>query len=413
MEGKELGEYRIVRELAEGGMGLVFEGLHLTKQTPVAIKTLRKEFTSKREDVARFIREATIYKRLIHPNLIRFYAFGFDAEMGFYLVTELLLGRDLEEALSDLRNQAMPLQKSLDIALQICAGLLLAHQEGIVHRDLKPGNIFLLKTDDGEQAKVFDFGIAKVFESDRQVRLTQEGGALGTPLYMAPEQIRGDDQQMGPGVDIYALGVIIFQMVTGRPPFTGASPMTILMDHIRTAPPLLRKYQRSLGGTDLERLIQQMMAKEVADRPRSLEEVKERLWTARHSLNPGWDSGTIMDLPNFSELQELITSYDTVEQEKPIATLQMQREGKEKEIAWLLPGERLSVGSARSNDVRLRENGVAAEHAEFYCAPAGWITVKQLHKAIVRVNGAPATHTTLRHGDWITLGEAELKLHCF
>lgn len=423
MIGKEISGYRIDYEIAEGGMGMVYGGISLKDNTPVAIKVLREEISKKRADVGRFIREAVIYKRLRHPNLIRFYHFGFEQDMGFYLITELLEGDDLEEALLAQGIEVpFPLQRALDIALQICAGLATAHDEGVIHRDLKPANIFLVSQPDGsEQVKVFDFGISKLTEQEVVGAMTQHGIAIGTPLYMAPEQIRGE-KDIGPTVDIYALGVILFQMVTGHLPFTGEHPMMILAAHLKKEPPLLRKYQRFLAGTELENLIDAMLKKDPSDRPGTLEKVKEGLWGARKVLTPNEHSATMVEIPSFSSLQDLIkdplgdsreAEATEPEKEKPVAVLLQHKDGLDDEVGWLLPGEKLQIGSAPGSGVRIKKGGVQPEHAELHASNGGWITIKKLNNSVVRVNGASVSKMVLRDGDSITLGDVVLKLQCF
>ncbi|TNE50867.1 MAG: serine/threonine protein kinase [Deltaproteobacteria bacterium] len=431
MIGKELaGEYRIVSELAEGGMGIVYKGIRLSDNTPVAVKVLRQDLLQKSEERIRFIREAMIYTKLIHPNLIRFFAFRFVKELGFCLITELLIGQDLEELLARTPGKPIELKRALDIALQICAGLSAAHQAGIIHRDLKPGNIFLVEKEGAdEQVKIFDFGIGKLLEQEEgSAQVTMYGAALGTPLYMAPEQIRGALERLGPATDIYAVGIILFQLLTGKLPFTGNSPMEILAEHLRTAPPLLRKYERHLAGTGLEDLVNSLLAKEPIDRPQSIDDVKEQLWSARQTLAPDDLGATQFEMPNLDALREMFgdefpnTGSQEEEQpaeeaqperERPVAVLLLREDQGEREVGWLLPGERLDIGSSSKSAVRIKNKGVAPQHASLFCSPQGWITISRARDAIVRVNGAAVVSMVIRDDDWITLGGAELRLHCF
>lgn len=431
MIGKELaGEYRIVSELAEGGMGIVYKGIRLSDNTPVAVKVLRQDLLQKSEERIRFIREAMIYTKLIHPNLIRFFAFRFVKELGFCLITELLIGQDLEELLARTPGKPIELKRALDIALQICAGLSAAHQAGIIHRDLKPGNIFLVdKEEEDEQVKIFDFGIGKLLEQEEgSAQVTMYGAALGTPLYMAPEQIRGALERLGPATDIYAVGIILFQLLTGKLPFTGNSPMEILAEHLRTAPPLLRKYERHLAGTGLEDLVNSLLAKEPIDRPQSIDDVKEQLWSARQTLAPDDLGATQFEMPNLDALREMFgdefpdsgsqeeeqsVEEAQPEREQPVAVLLLREDQGEREVGWLLPGERLDIGSSSKSAVRIKNKGVAPQHASLFCSPQGWITISRARDAIVRVNGAAVVSMVIRDDDWITLGGAELRLHCF
>lgn len=432
MIGKELaGEYQIISELAEGGMGIVYKGVRVSDNTPVAIKVLRQDLLQKSEERIRFIREAMIYTKLIHPNLIRFFAFRFVKEFGFCLITELLVGQDLEELLARNPGDPLDLKRALDISLQLCAGLSAAHQAGIIHRDLKPGNIFLVDQEDGtELVKIFDFGIGKLLEQEEDsAQVTMYGAALGTPLYMAPEQIRGALERLGPTTDIYAVGIILFQLLTGKLPFTGNSPMAILAEHLRTPPPLLRKYQRHLAGTSLEDLVNSLLAKEPIDRPQSIDDVKEQLWHARQTLAPDDLQATQFEMPNLEELKKMFgdefpefgnqeeeasqEEEQAPERERPVAVLLLREDQGEREVGWLLPGERLEIGSSSKSSVRIRNKGVAPQHASLFCSPQGWITISRARDAIVRVNGAAVVSMVIRDDDWITLGEAELRLHCF
>ena len=184
MLGKEIAGYRILSEIAEGGMGIVYRGESVESGNAVAIKVMRSDIVGKRNEVGRFIREAVIYKRLRHPNLIDFQSFGFDPRLGFFLVTELLNGWELEDELRKVgAGQTLPREKVLDIILQVCAGLGAAHEQGIVHRDLKPANIFLVpqENDDSFLVKVFDFGIGHLLDKDFSAKLVHDNIALAKP----------------------------------------------------------------------------------------------------------------------------------------------------------------------------------------------------------------------------------------
>ncbi len=428
-EGEEIAGFRVLSLLAEGGMGLIYRAERLRDGRPTAFKVMRHELRGRRQDVGRFIREAVISNRLHHPNLVEFFDFGFDPRAHFYLATELLQGEELESYMRD-RGGRLPLKQSLDIALQVCAGLESAHLCGIVHRDLKPANIFLEQQADGKEViKVFDFGIGKLLEEEVGGKLTLHGISVGTPLYMAPEQIRGPASSVGPATDIYALGIIIFQLVTGTLPFAGDNPYMIMGAHLTAPPPLLRKFRRELSGTALEDLLQQMMAKDTFDRPASLGDVRERLWESRQILTPDDFNATMTELPDISkwlalaasslaspyapESQEATDAEVPAAQEQPLGVLLLQEGEQSREVAWLLRGERLRIGAQKEASLALHVPGVLPLHAEVYCAPDGWITISGIAGAVVRVNGSVTTSSLLQDGDWITLGQAELRLSCF
>ncbi|MEM1007700.1 MAG: serine/threonine-protein kinase [Myxococcota bacterium] len=270
--GEVIGGYEILSLLAEGGMGMVYVAVHQKRRERVAFKVLRPEIREHDLDVARFRRESQIFHRLHHPNLIRLLDFGFDETHGYYMVTELLQGQELEEYLT--QKGALSEEEALDILVQVCAGLEAAHENKIIHRDVKPGNIFLMK--DGG-IKVFDFGIGKALDASEEV--TRAGDSVGTPTYMAPEQIRGPAEWVGPATDIYALGVIAFQLFTGTVPYSGDNMFLVLLSHVSAEIPLLRDHRPECADSALETLVHEMMQKRPSERPKSMSEVRERLWS--------------------------------------------------------------------------------------------------------------------------------------
>lgn len=232
------GKYRILSIIGEGGMGKVY----LAEQKigggtrKVAIKTLQPELASDPQIVARFLREAEIVVKLEHPNTIRFYDFGTLEEHGkqLFVVMEYLQGESLAHVLA---RGPLDVPRTERILSQVCGSLQEAHEQGIVHRDLKPENIFLVQRGArGDFVKVLDFGIAKRNETadDKEAKLTRQGMVLGTPPYMSPEQFTG--QALDARSDIYALGVIAYEMLTGTLPFTAATPWEWATKHL-TAPP--------------------------------------------------------------------------------------------------------------------------------------------------------------------------------
>ncbi|MEO7730043.1 MAG: serine/threonine-protein kinase, partial [Kofleriaceae bacterium] len=233
------GRYLIAKKLGEGGMGAVYLATHNLLEKQVALKVLHGEFARKPDLVERFMQEAKSASRIRHENVIDISDFGSTPEGLVFFAMELLKGHDLHEevARARLAAQLLPWERSKKIFLQICAALNAAHALGIVHRDLKPENIYL---DDflGEPdfVKLLDFGIAKqteVAEGDR--KLTKTGMLFGTPEYMSPEQARGESM-IDARVDVYAMGCILYQLVTGRVPFEAENFMGVLSLHL-TEPP--------------------------------------------------------------------------------------------------------------------------------------------------------------------------------
>lgn len=232
-------KYRIETPIARGGMGWVFLATQLPLGREVAIKVLLPQpgDTAFRE---RFLLEASTCSKLSHPNIVTVHDYGETPQGDLYMAMEYLRGQSLSRTLA--REGRLEPARAARIILQIARALRAAHRAGVVHRDLKPSNVMLLEDDDGVEGydfvKVVDFGLVRLYQPAADVdalRLTHAGMLLGSPRYMAPEQIRNRD--VDPRTDIYALGVIFFMILTGRPPFDGDNPTDILTQHLRDAPP--------------------------------------------------------------------------------------------------------------------------------------------------------------------------------
>ncbi len=233
------GRYHITKKLGEGGMGAVYLATHNLLEKQVALKVLHGEFARKPDLVERFMQEAKSASRIRHENVIDISDFGTTPEGLVFFAMELLKGHDLHEevARARLAGQLLPWARSKRIFLQICAALSAAHAHGIVHRDLKPENVYLVDfLGEPDFVKLLDFGIAKLTEvEDGGRKLTKTGMLFGTPEYMSPEQARGEN--VDHRVDIYAMGCILFQLVTGRVPFEADNFMGVLSLHLTEPPP--------------------------------------------------------------------------------------------------------------------------------------------------------------------------------
>ena len=280
--GANLGNLQIIRLIGEGAMGTVYLARHLVLQTPYAVKILSAEFSQDRMAAERFRQEAMVGSTLRHPNIAFVTDFGFNPSMGLYLVMEYLPGKPLTDLIDD--EDQLTLWRVIQISKQLCDALEAAHILGAIHRDLKPDNIFILNQGgQRDKVKVLDWGLARLVY-DRSRRLVQEGVALGTPVYMSPEQISGEDEDIGPASDIYALGLVIFEMLVGQPPFDDDDSQTVMGMHLDDEPERLSEHRPELEDTILDDLIDQMLAKEPEDRPRSMREVKEQLVQAFRQL---------------------------------------------------------------------------------------------------------------------------------
>jgi predicted Ser/Thr protein kinase len=248
------GRYRLIRVLGEGGMARVHEAEDMRLGRRVAIKVLLSQYTQDVDFLRRFELEARLAASLSHPNVVGVYDVGQDGSL-YFIVMELVDGQTLKEA---IRTQSpMPVQEAVRIALEVCAALLAAHARGLIHRDIKPQNILL--TSSG-QVKVADFGIARRTNS---TTVTQTGTVLGSVHYLSPEQARG--QEAGPRADLYALGITMFEMLTGRLPFDAENPIAVAMQHVQSAPPLPRQFNRSIPPA-LEGVILRLLAKNPVER---------------------------------------------------------------------------------------------------------------------------------------------------
>jgi serine/threonine-protein kinase len=263
--GGRVGPYVITDELGEGGMGVVYRAIHTLLDRPAAIKVLRPELGGHSLALDRFLNEARATTAIRHPGIVEVYDYGHTESGCAFIAMELLEGQTLGARLQ--ARGKLALAEALVIARRIAAPLAVAHEAGIVHRDLKPDNVFLIRDPEGgalDQIKLLDFGIAKLESS---VNRTTIGVVLGTPAYMAPEQCRGIDCDHR--ADLYALGCILFELVTGAPPFGRTGSMTdVMAAHMHAPIPALPAIDPQIA-----RLIARLLAKAPADRPRTAVEV--------------------------------------------------------------------------------------------------------------------------------------------
>jgi serine/threonine-protein kinase len=258
------GRYRVLRILGEGGMGIVYEAHHELIDRKVAIKVLREDFSRRADVVERFRREAKSASRIGHPNIVDVLDFGQTPEGASYFVMELLQGEDLADLLA--RDVRLSPPRAVAIAVQCCRALAAAHEKGIVHRDLKPENVFIIERGGfPDFVKLVDFGVAKMSELDAVDgggrKLTRTGMIFGTPEYMSPEQANG--QTLDHRVDIYALGIILYEALTGRVPFEGETFMAVLSKHAAAPVPPLREAWPGLSvSPELEAVVMRALTKQ-------------------------------------------------------------------------------------------------------------------------------------------------------
>ena len=278
MIGREIvGRFRILAKLGEGGMGAVYRGEQISLKRAVAIKVLRPELSANQQLLRRFAAEAEAVAKLDHPNTVKVYDFGQDTDGSLFIAMELIEGRPLRGVLAE--SGAMSPARAFRIALQVAASLIDAHAASIVHRDLKPDNVMLV--DRGRQrdiVRVLDFGIAKLRDDSRQTQnaMTQAGDMLGTPQYMAPEQIKGE--AIDGRTDIYALGCMVYEMVTARLPFEAPTIMAMLSKHLLELPLAPSQRRPDLGlSPAIDHVVMNALQKDPGARPPSMEVYAEML----------------------------------------------------------------------------------------------------------------------------------------
>ncbi|MBL8937346.1 MAG: serine/threonine protein kinase [Archangium sp.] len=264
------GRYRVLASLAAGGMGEVFKVEHVSLRKPFALKVMLSGLNANPELVERFKLEAMAASRIGHPNIIDVSDLGQTAEGVVYFVMELLSGRTLTKLLADEGPQSAA--RTVELGLQIARALAAAHAHGIVHRDLKPDNVMLVdRAGTTGVVKVLDFGVARVQANDERSTTTSAGRVIGTPAYMAPEQTRG--LGVDARSDVYALGLVLHELLTGQQTFTGDSVHMVMLQQVEAPPPPL---PRSTPPA-LAELVMGMLQKRAADRPQTMERVVQTL----------------------------------------------------------------------------------------------------------------------------------------
>lgn len=265
--------YRVVAPIGRGAMGTVYRVEHTQISKVMAIKLLHRELQEQPENVARFHREAESASRLNHPNTVHVFDFGRTKSGSLYLVMEYVDGEDLSKVLE--KEGAMPFGRVAYLCAQVAGSVSDAHAAGIVHRDLKPENIVIAEGRDGETAKVLDFGLAKLFEGNIETQVTSSGTIVGTPYYMSPEQIHG--QELDGRSDIYAMGAIMYECVVGQPPFEAPNPVGVLSKHLSEEP--LRPSARSPLSVPAEadEIIMRCLQKDPELRYQTAEELRRDL----------------------------------------------------------------------------------------------------------------------------------------
>lgn len=272
--GQQLGDFIIRERLGQGGMGIVYAGEQPIIGKRVAIKVLRPEIARDPEQIQRLLSEARAVNSIRHRGIIDIFNFGQLADGRHYVVMEYLSGQPLDEIIS--RRGALPVAEAISILDEILAALGAGHEAGIIHRDLKPSNVFLVRQPDGSgYVKLLDFGLAKQSATPRGATpQTRTDVFVGTPEYVAPEQARAE--QVGPFTDLYAAGVLAFEMLTGRLPFEANSPIDWVIQHLEKTPPAPSTFAPRVPP-ELDALVLRMLEKDPALRPAGADVIRREL----------------------------------------------------------------------------------------------------------------------------------------
>jgi serine/threonine protein kinase len=267
--GRKLGQYEITERLGRGGMADVYKATHSRLQTQAAIKVLYSHLVEQEDFLARFEREARAAARLRHPNIVRVYDYDIQDEL-YYIVMEYIDGGSLKDRITAAakRSQVLPTAETLQIFRQAAGAIDYAHQQGMIHRDIKTGNILL---DRMGEAYLTDFGIAHIISS---THFTATGALIGTPMYMSPEQCLGE--KLTAASDIYSLGMVLYEMVTGKVPFAEDTPLSVIHKHVYEPLPLPRQFLEDVDPA-LEEVIMKALERSPADRYASALEMLQAL----------------------------------------------------------------------------------------------------------------------------------------
>ena len=331
LTGKKIGNKYLVRAvLGEGGMGTVFEAEHLTIGRSVAVKVLHPNQARKKDAVRRFHQEARAAGAIGHPNICEVYDLGTLDDGSPYLVMERLLGETLADRIAS--EGGLPFDDVIDVLTQVLSGLVAAHEKRIVHRDIKPENVFLTKrVGCPPVAKLLDFGVSKMIspllsgDRDEDLDLTRTGMVMGTPYYMSPEQARGD-RNLDARVDLYACGVIMYEALTGRRPYTAANYNALLLQILTTRPKPARDFRPALPQ-GFDAVLDKSMARAREDRYQNAAEFQRDLQQLRdrHNQNSG------APMPSEAQRGQLASSKFVSPQARadarPAAEKQMARSG--------------------------------------------------------------------------------------
>jgi len=324
--------YRLESLIGKGSMGMVYQATQELINRQVAVKVLHSHLVSEADSLKRFHQQAKAASRLHHPHIITLYDYGIINGGQPFIVMDLLKGPTLGQLLEEKR--VLSLDEILPIFKQICSALADAHKCGVVHRDVKPDNVVLELKDDKYWVKVVDFGIAKLLRGTDEThpRITKTGMVCGSPAYMSPEQYQGKDVDQRS--DIYSLGSVLFESLTGRLPFTAVDLVGLMTQHLTEKPPALTAFRMDVPAA-LEKFMYRALAKRPEDRPQSMDDFYQELEAAARQPDlPGLSSISRTGLP--SPAVDVLHFRETLEEPLPVVAAQARSSRAEPEISpWL------------------------------------------------------------------------------
>jgi serine/threonine protein kinase len=333
------GKYRLDEKLGGGGMGTVYRATHMLIERPVAVKVLSQRFVGDETAQQRFRREARASGRVQHPNAVTVNDFGATDDGWLYIVMELLEGQTLRDLLA--REAPLDPARAVSFMLQACGAVSAAHDAGLIHRDLKPANIFIEQRPNlAAVVKVLDFGVAKfaIEEHDDDYKtLTQVGAIIGTPRYMSPEQCTGA-APLTSASDVYSLGIILYEMLTGSVPFSAETPLAVALKQVSEPP---RPPSEIVASTppELERAVLHALAKEPRARPASADEFRRELHAVAVGLGLELSDNTLS--PSLADLRSAGTESPSGRLVIDLATL--------RQVQAASSGESLSLAAIREH----------------------------------------------------------------
>ncbi|MCS6884607.1 MAG: protein kinase [Acidobacteriota bacterium] len=351
-------KYQITERIARGGTGSVYAGIHLQLKMPIAIKIMHRETTTDITSIERFRREAYATMQIRHPNAIAVMDFGVTPDNLVYVVMERLQGRSLRDRLREVKQ--LSLVEANEIMQQVCAAMAVAHKRKIIHRDLKPENIFLHEDDGSTVVKVLDFGIAKFAaeQGEEMMELTRQGFVVGTPYYMSPEQCYGKavDQR----ADIYSLGIVLYEMLAGRVPFTGRSHTAVAVKQAREKPRPLTEFRRDIPNI-INRVVMHALEKVPDQRPTTVEEFAQELQSAMKAITDTEFRKVFLEASEQDLEAAVLLATDPTSSAKPLSLLKSSQPPATTQPRNEASSEQITATTTQINDEAMESTVVSQD----------------------------------------------------